>query len=274
MGIVNVTPDSFSDGGRFLDSGAAIERGLAMVDAGAAILDVGGESTRPGADPVPAELEVERVLPVVEGLAGRVDVPISIDTTKAEVARAAVQAGAAIVNDVSALRFSPAIAALAAEAGAGLVLMHMKGEPRTMQDEPFYADLHGEIGDALEVAAKRAAEAGVPREAIVIDPGIGFGKTRADNDRLIARIDRLAARGWPVLIGHSRKSFLDPWKRIPPAERIPESLASGLLAALSGAAILRVHDVAEHARALGIYARWLEARRADAAPPLTPEEAP
>lgn len=265
MGIVNVTPDSFSDGGRFLDSDAAVERGLAMAEAGAAILDIGGESTRPGAEPVPAEREMERVLPVIEGLAARTRIPISIDTTKEPVARAAVEAGAAIVNDVSALRFSPGIADLAAETGAGLVLMHMRGEPRTMQDDPVYGDLLGEIGDALEAAAERAEGAGVPRESIVVDPGIGFGKTRADNDRLIARIDLLAARGRPVLIGHSRKSFLDPGRGtpIPAAERLPESLACGLLAAISGAAILRVHDVAEHARALAIYARWRDARRAD-----------
>ncbi len=276
MGIVNVTPDSFSDGGLHHDADAAIEHGLALVEHGAAILDVGGESTRPGADPVSVESELERVLPVVEGLARRVDVPISIDTTKAAVARAAIDAGAAIVNDVSALRFSPAIAELAAATGVGLVLMHMRGEPRTMQDDPVYDDLHGEIGDALEAAANRAVHAGVESAAIVVDPGIGFGKTRADNDRLIAGVDRLAARGWPVLIGHSRKSFLDPGRGnapaapVPPAERIPESLASGLLAAISGAAILRVHDVAEHARALGIYARWLDARRVDGAPPLAP----
>ena len=266
MGIVNVTPDSFSDGGRFLDPDVAVEHGLALVEEGAAILDVGGESTRPGAEPVDAEAEIERVLPVVEGLVGSADVPVSIDTTKQEVARAALDAGAAFVNDVSALRFSPAIAELAAETGAGLVLMHMKGEPRTMQDDPVYDDLYGEIGDALEAAARRAVHAGVSREAIVIDPGIGFGKTRADNDRLLAGVERLAGRGWPVLIGHSRKSFLDPGKGsggVPPAERIPESLAAGLLAAISGAAILRVHDVAEHARALAIYARWLEARRGE-----------
>ena len=156
------------------------------------------------------------------------------------------------------------------------MLMHMRGEPRTMQDDPVYDDLHGEVGDALEAAANRAVHAGVAPEAIVLDPGIGFGKTLADNDRLIAGVDRLAARGWPVLIGHSRKSFLDPGRGnaaaapVPPAERIPESLASGLLAAISGAAILRVHDVAEHARALGIYARWLDARRADRAPASDP----
>lgn len=271
MGVVNVTPDSFSDGGRWIDPGRAVERGLAMVEDGAAILDVGGESTRPGAEPVDADREIERVLPVVEGLFGATEVPISIDTTKEAVARAAIDAGAAIVNDVSALRFSPGMADLAAETGAGLVLMHMKGEPRTMQDDPAYEDLHAEIGDALESAAEGAVAAGVPREAVALDPGIGFGKTRADNDRLLAGVGRLAARGWPVVVGHSRKSFLDLGRGIPAAGRAPESVAAGLLAALAGAAVLRVHDVDEHARALAIYARWLEARAADGAPPLAPE---
>lgn len=261
MGIVNVTPDSFSDGGEALDADAAIARGLAHLDAGAQILDVGGESTRPGADPVAAGDELERVLPVIEGLARRTDAPISIDTTKLAVARAALDAGASIVNDVSALRFEPGLAGLAAETGAGLVLMHMKGEPRTMMEEPVYEDLHGEIAAALERAARTARRAGVEREAIVLDPGIGFGKTAADNLRLLAGIDRLAALGYPVLVGHSRKSFLDPSGGVPPRERRPESIAAAMLAAWNGAAILRVHDVAEHARALDILRRYHAADR-------------
>lgn len=260
MGVVNVTPDSFSDGGRWLDPARAVERGLAIVAEGAAILDVGGESTRPGAAPVPADEERSRVVPVLEALARATDVPVSVDTSKLEVARAALEAGAAIVNDVSALRFSPGIARLAAETGAGLVLMHMRGEPRTMQADPRYEDLHGEIGDALASAARDAEAAGVPRESIVLDPGIGFGKTVLDNYRLIAGVDRLRARGYPVMVGHSRKTFTDPSKRRPPAERVPESLAAGLLATIHGAAVLRVHDVEPHARMLGIYRRYLEAR--------------
>lgn len=265
MGIVNVTPDSFSDGGRWFDADRAVDRGLALVEAGAAVVDVGGESTRPGADPVPAAHEIERILPVVEALAERSGVPVSVDTTKLDVAREAVAAGAAIVNDVSALRFSPGLAGLAAETGAGLVLMHMRGEPRTMQADPRYDDLHREIGDALEAAALAAEAAGVARESILLDPGIGFGKTARDSWRLVAGLDRLAARGRPVLIGHSRKSFTDPAGRYPPGERIPETLAAGVLAALGGAAVLRVHDVAAHARALDALDRWREARALDAA---------
>ena len=263
MGIVNVTPDSFSDGGAFLDSARAVEHGQALAAAGAAILDVGGESTRPGAAPVSAQEELERVIPVVAGLAATTDAAISIDTTKLEVARAALEAGAAIVNDVSALRFSPALAELAAESGAGLVLMHMKGEPRTMQADPRYDDLFEDIGSELAEAAARAGAAGVPEDAIVLDPGIGFGKTPDDSMRLVAGVERLSALGYAVLVGHSRKTFLDPGRRRAPGDRLPESLAAGVLAAISGAAILRVHDVEEHARALAIVERWLEAQEAE-----------
>lgn len=260
MGIVNVTPDSFSDGGRHALPERAIAHGLALAGAGAAILDVGGESTRPGAAPVPAGEELARVMPVVQGLAERASVPISIDTTKPDVAREALAAGAAIVNDVSALFSGAAIAELAAEAGAGLVLMHRKGEPPTMQDDPRYGDLFGEIAELLFAAAEAAERAGVDPAGIALDPGIGFGKTAADSYRLLAGIERFAATGRPVLVGHSRKSFLDPDRRHAPAERVPESIAAGVLAAIGGAAILRVHDVAAHARALGVYARYLAAR--------------
>lgn len=261
MGVVNVTPDSFSDGGDFLDASRAVAHGRALAEAGAAILDVGGESTRPGADSVEVQVELDRTIPVVEALARETGAAISIDTTKADVAGAALDAGAAIVNDVSALRFGLEIAALAAERGAGLVLMHMKGTPRTMQDDPRYTDLVGEIGAELGAAADRAMLTGVGHDAIVLDPGIGFGKTAADNLLLLAAVPRLAALGYPILLGHSRKSFLDPAKRRPPRERGPESLAAGLLAAINGAAILRVHDVEAHARALEVYARYLAAAR-------------
>jgi dihydropteroate synthase len=262
MGIVNVTPDSFSDGGAFLDRGRAIEHGIALAAAGAAILDVGGESTRPDAAPVELEEELARVIPVVEGLARETGAAVSIDTTKLEVARAAIEAGASVINDVSALRFEPDLAELAAETGSGLVLMHMRGEPRTMQADPRYDDLFADIAAELEAAADRARSAGVPREAIVLDPGIGFGKTAADSMRLVAGLGRFAALGYPLLAGHSRKSFLDPAKRRAARDRLPESLAAGLLAALGGAAILRVHDVEEHARMLAIYERYLDARDA------------
>ena len=252
MGIVNVTPDSFSDGGRFRGPAEAVEHGLALREAGADILDVGGESTRPGADPVSASEELRRVLPVIEGLAARSDLPVSIDTTKLEVAREALAAGASIVNDVSALRFSPRIAELAAETDAGLVLMHMRGEPRSMQRDPRYDDLLAEVGAHLREAARRAEAAGVDRRSIVVDPGIGFGKTPRDSWRLLTGLLDLAP-GYPVLVGHSRKSFLDPEARRAPGDRLPQSLAAGLLAALNGAAILRVHDVEAHARMLEAY---------------------
>ena len=259
MGIVNVTPDSFSDGGEFLSPDRAIEHGLAMAAAGADMLDVGGESTRPGARPVETKEELERVLPVVAGLAARTGVPVSIDTTKLAVARAAIDAGATIVNDVSALRFSPGIAELAAETGAGLVLMHMRGEPRTMQLDTRYDDLVSEVGGHLRDAARRAETAGVNRESIVVDPGIGFGKTARDSWRLLAGLSELAP-GYPVLVGHSRKSFLDPDASRPPSDRLPQTLAAGLLAALGGAAILRVHDVEAHVRLLEAYRGYEGAR--------------
>ena len=259
MGVLNVTPDSFSDGGLHPGASEAIEHGLEMIEAGADLLDVGGESTRPGAAPVAAAEEQDRVLPVIEGLVAETRAPISVDTTKLEVAREALAAGAHVLNDVSALRLEPGLAGLAAASGAGLVLMHMRGEPRTMQDDPRYEDLLGEIGAVLEEAAGRAREAGVDRDAIVLDPGLGFGKTAHDSYRLLAGLERLRETGYPLLIGHSRKSFLDPDRKRDPAERLPESLAAGILAALGGAAILRVHDVAEHRRALAVLARWREA---------------
>lgn len=260
MGIVNVTPDSFSDGGQFLSHDLAVAHGLSLVDAGASLLDIGGESTRPGAQSVSVDEEIARVVPVIRAVAEQVDVPLSIDTTKTDVAQAALEAGASIVNDVSALRFAPALAGLAADEDAGLVLMHMRGEPRTMQHDPQYTDLFGEISGELETAAALAEAAGVDHRAIVLDPGIGFGKAMVDNYRILAHLGVLARVGYPLMIGHSRKTFLDPDGSYAPIGRLPESLAAGLLAALGGARILRVHDVAAHARALVVYRRWLEAR--------------
>jgi dihydropteroate synthase len=252
MGIVNVTPDSFSDGGAFLDAGAAIEQGLRLAAEGADILDVGGESTRPGAAPVPAEEELRRVVPVVRALAARGAVPISIDTTKAPVARAALEAGAAIVNDVSALRFDPALGPVVAAAGAALVLMHMQGDPRTMQADPRYGDVVAEVAGELGAALARAAAAGVAPERTLVDPGIGFGKTLEHNLALLDRLDALAALGRPVLVGPSRKAFIGRLTGAPPEGRVEGTIAACCLAAARGAHVVRVHDVAAVRRALAV----------------------
>lgn len=256
MGIVNVTPDSFSDGGRLATVEAAIAHGMHLVDQGAAILDVGGESTRPGAEPVAAAEELERVLPVIVGLRARWDGPISIDTLKPVVARAAVGAGAIMWNDVSALGASPDSPAIAADLGCDVVLMHMQGEPRTMQADPRYGDVVTEVRDALVHRAEVAMAAGVPRERIWLDPGIGFGKTLAHNLALIRRLDALIDTGFPVLFGASRKRMIqaiDP-SATDPMDRLGGSLALALEAARRGASILRVHDVRETVQALRIQA--------------------
>lgn len=248
MGIVNVTPDSFSDGGRFLDREAAIAHGRRLAREGADLLDIGGESTRPGAEPVPAEVELERVIPVIEALAGTV--PISIDTTKPEVAAAAIGAGAGTVNDVTALA-DPEMAPLCAETGVEVVLMHMLGTPRTMQDDPHYEDVVGEILRFLAGRAESAVAAGIERERIWIDPGIGFGKTVEHNLTLLAAIDRFAATGFPVLVGPSRKSFIGRLDGDAPEEaRLGGTIAACLAARSGGAAMVRVHDVAEVSQAL------------------------
>jgi dihydropteroate synthase len=254
MGVVNVTPDSFSDGGLFLDPQAAVEHGLRLRDEGAEILDVGGESTRPGAEPVHEAEERERVLPVVEGLAapgGR----ISIDTTKLEVARAALGAGATIVNDVSAFRFAPEMAGLVASAGADCCLMHMLGEPRTMQADPRYEDVVGEVRAFLEERLAFATAEGVPEERVWLDPGIGFGKTVEHNLELLRRLDEIVAIGRPVVVGTSRKSFLGKLTGgRPEGERLPGTIATNVLAFERGASVFRVHDVAPVADALKVAA--------------------
>jgi dihydropteroate synthase len=252
MGIVNVTPDSFSDGGAFFDARAAVEHGLRLAAEGADILDVGGESTRPGAAPVPAEEELRRVVPVVRELAGRAGVPVSVDTTKASVAQAALEAGAALVNDVSALRFDPELGAAIARAGAGLVLMHMRGEPRTMQDAPHYDNLLAEVAAELREGLARAAAAGVDPGKTLVDPGIGFGKTLEHNLELLDRLEELAALGRPVLVGPSRKSFIGRVLDLPPAERLEGTIAACVLAADRGAHLVRVHDVGPVRRALRV----------------------
>jgi dihydropteroate synthase len=260
MGILNVTPDSFSDGGSCAGPAEAVERGLRMRDAGADILDVGGESTRPGAAAVPADVEVSRVLPVVEGLAARCDATVSVDTTKAEVARHALDAGARIINDVSAMTLDPAMPGLAARTGAGVILMHMRGTPRTMQDDPRYGDVVAEVRDYLAARVRDLAARGIAAEAMAVDPGIGFGKTVEHNLRLLAGLDALAALGRPVAVGLSRKSFLGRITGRDVHGRLAAGLAALTFCVLNGAHILRVHDVAESLDA-ALVAAALAARR-------------
>jgi dihydropteroate synthase len=254
MGVVNVTPDSFSDGGLYLDADAAVAHGLELAAEGADILDVGGESTRPGAEPVDPREEAERVVPVVERLAaqGR---RISIDTTKVEVARAALEAGAAIVNDVAAFRFAPDLAGLVAERGAGCVLMHMRGEPRTMQHDPRYDDVVSDVRAFLEERLAFAVAEGVPEERVWLDPGIGFGKSVEHNLELLRRLDEIVAIGRPVVVGTSRKSFLGKLTGgRAEDERLPGTIATNVLALERGARVFRVHDVAPVADALAVAA--------------------
>jgi dihydropteroate synthase len=247
MGVVNVTPDSFSDGGLFLDAEAAIAHGRELAREGAEILDVGGESTRPGAEEVSAEEETARVVSVVRGLAGVATV--SIDTSKAAVAEAALDAGASIVNDVTALRHDPELGALCAERGAGLVLMHMLGDPRTMQDDPRYDDVVDDVKAFLAERLAVAVDAGVAEESIWLDPGIGFGKTLDHNLELLRRLGELRGLGRPLVVGTSRKSFLGKIDGSAVGDRIGGTIASSVLAAAEGADVLRVHDVAETAQA-------------------------
>jgi dihydropteroate synthase len=251
MGIVNVTPDSFSDGGLFLDADAAIAHGRELLGEGADILDIGGESTRPGAEPVGADEEIGRVIPVIEALTADA-ARISIDTTKAEVARRALDAGATIVNDVSALRFDPELAAVAADAGATVVLMHMLGEPRTMQDDPRYDEVVSDIKRFLEDRIAYAVREGVAEENIWVDPGIGFGKTVDHNLELIARLDEIEAIGRPVVFGASRKSFLGKLTGRQVDERLAGTIAVNIMAYERGARVFRVHDVAPTVDALKV----------------------
>jgi dihydropteroate synthase len=257
-GVLNVTPDSFSDGGRWLDHARAVEHGLALAAAGADWIDVGGESTRPGAARVSADVQRERVLPVIEGLRARLDLPISIDTTLAAVADAALRAGATIVNDVSAGRDDPELVPLVAERGAGLVLMHMRGTPADMQREPRYADVLGEVRAFLAGKLADCRAAGIPGERLWIDPGIGFGKTLQHNLTLLRGLGALRELGAPILVGVSRKAFIEAVRAaqgLPPGndpERLGGTLAAVLHCARSGAAVLRVHDVARAAEALAL----------------------
>jgi dihydropteroate synthase len=243
MGILNVTPDSFSDGGAYASVEAVVRRAEEMVREGAALLDVGGESTRPGAAEVSAEEEIARILPVIRMLRERLPVPVSVDTRKAEVARAALEAGAEVVNDISALS-DPAMARVMAASGAGVVLMHMRGTPETMQMNPTYDDVVREVTDELGRALERAVGAGIEPERIVVDPGIGFGKTGAHNLQLLARLAELGRLGRPVLLGVSRKGFLGSLLGgAAPAERATATAAACVAGLLQGARIFRVHDV-------------------------------
>lgn len=248
MGIVNVTPDSFSDGGEFLDPDAAVRHALQLVEDGADILDVGGESTRPGAEPVSVEEELRRVVPVVRGMAEGLsrkqrNVLISIDTMKAEVARQAVEAGAAIVNDVSGLTFDPGMPAVCRETGVGVVCMHMRGTPQTMQDDPQYDDVVTDICEFFRERLAALQAAGIPPERIVLDPGIGFGKTAAHNLQILSGIARFRALGRPVLIGHSRKRFLSRILGRDVEERTFATVGVSLALAAQHADVLRLHDV-------------------------------
>lgn len=251
MAIVNLTPDSFSDGGRHVEPRAAIDAALAMVEQGADILDLGAESTRPGAEPVPADEELRRLLPVLAGLAD-CGLPLSVDTRKPEVMRAVLAAGADMVNDVAGFRSAAAIDAVAGSA-CGVVVMHMKGEPGTMQQAPDYGDVVNEVDDWLRDRVAALEAAGVAAGRIVIDPGIGFGKTPAHNLALLAALDRLAAGAWPVLAGVSRKSFLEVLTGRPVGERLAGSLAAALACVARGASIVRVHDVAATRDALRVW---------------------
>jgi dihydropteroate synthase len=250
MGIVNVTPDSFSDGGKFLDANAAVAHALKLAGQGAEILDIGGESTRPGAEPVGEAEELRRVLPVIEQLAGQVEIPLSIDTVKPAVARAALKAGASIVNDVAAHRDNNAMWRIVAEHQAGYVCMHAQGTPRTMQKNPVYADVVREVGDFFRERLKKLNAGGVPADQVVLDVGIGFGKTMEHNLLLLANLHRFTTMARPLLIGVSRKSFIGKLLGANVDERLPASLACACRAVESGVQIIRVHDVAETVQAV------------------------
>ncbi len=258
MGVVNVTPDSFSDGGRFFAADDALTQGLALVREGAALVDVGGESTRPGSDPVPEDEELRRVLPVVEALAGRVGVPISVDTMKAGVARRALAGGAALINDVSALRFDPGMVEVIAEAGCPVCLMHMYGEPKTMQDDPRYDDVVDEVLRFLEERMAFALARGLREDQLMIDPGIGFGKTVAHNLALLRDLQRFAMLGRPVVLGTSRKRFLGAILGAEPTARTIGTVATTVVGLLAGVHVFRVHDVKPNFEALRVGLAVLE----------------
>ena len=253
MGVLNVTPDSFSDGRKFLDAERAIEQAMAMERGGADLLDIGGESTRPGSTGISAQEELARVLPVLQALRGRIAIPVSIDTQKSEVAEAALDAGAQIINDISGLKSDPRIAEVAARRGVPLILMHMRGEPRTMQAGPFARDVMKDVLQGLRKSVASARKAGVEKSQIILDPGIGFGKSFAQNYELLQKLPQLAMQGYPLLVGTSRKGFLGATlardgNPALPEERIWGTAATVTASILNGAHIVRVHDVAEMAQ--------------------------
>ena len=266
MGVVNVTPDSFSDGGRYTAPGAALAHARRLLDEGADLLDLGGESTRPGSQPVPADEQWRRIGPVVEALAGEDRALISVDTSSASVAERALLAGAHVVNDVTA-RGDPAMAAVVATAGAGLVLMHMRGTPADMQRDPRYADAPAEVATFLGDRLAAAASAGIARDRVALDPGIGFGKTPRHNLELVARLETLVALDRPVLVGTSRKSFIGQVLDLPVDQRLEGSLSSAAVAVFLGARIVRAHDVAATVRAVRVADALREARQPTRPPP-------
>jgi len=249
MGILNVTPDSFFDGGRYFDPGRAVDHGLRLADEGADIIDVGGESSRPGSDPIPAEEEIRRVVPVISSLRAQTRVLLSVDTTKFETARAALEAGADVINDISSFEMDPRLLVLAAETGAGFILMHMQGVPKTMQAAPRYDDVVAEVRDFLAEKIEIAAAYGLNKESLAVDPGIGFGKQLEDNCALIRELETIAGLGRPVVMGVSRKSMIGKILDVPPEERLEGSLAAAVVGLARGAHILRVHDVQSTRRA-------------------------
>jgi dihydropteroate synthase len=263
MGIVNLTPDSFSDGGSYADVDQAVREAVAMADSGAGIIDVGGESTRPGAESVSAEVELERVIPFVTRASDALSVPISIDTRKAAVARAALEAGASVVNDVSGLSHDPEMAPLVADSGAGAVLMHMRGTPITMTSHARYESIAAEVAAELQSALTNAREAGVPDEAVVLDPGLGFAKDARQTLELLADLGPVRALGFPMLVGPSRKSFLGAVLDVPPEERLPGTLAACVAAYLQGVRVFRVHDVEPLVQALDVAEAIMDAGRVD-----------
>ena len=251
MGVLNVTPDSFSDGGVYLEVDSAIVRARSMVADGATILDIGGESSRPGAEPVPIDVELDRVLPVIRALKSeQLDIPISIDTTKAEVAQKALEAGAHIINDITALQGDSAMADVASEMDAGVILMHMKGTPRTMQQSPFYEDVVKDIYDNLEGWIDRSVDKGIEPNRIIIDPGIGFGKTTEQNIQILKKLSVFKQLNRPILIGTSRKSFIGKLLDLPVTDRVEGTIATVCWSIVQGADIVRVHDVKAVSRAV------------------------
>jgi len=252
MGVVNVTPDSFSDAGLYFDKDRAVEKGLELEKQGADILDIGGESSRPGSDPVSEEEELKRIIPVISELRKRTKVLISVDTTKAKVAEEALAAGADIVNDISAFRFDDRMPLLISDTGAPVILMHMKGVPKTMQSNPYYEDLYQEIRCFLEERIATATAYGIQREKIIIDPGIGFGKSMRHNLAIINNLHFLENLDRPILLGISRKSFIGKILNLPPQERSEGTIASAVISVLKGAHIMRVHDVERVKRAITV----------------------